>query len=431
MIAFWISLPLGLRYALVAILGLAGGALANYVIYRFAYFNPQPISPWGPAPEDGPPRRATDRIPVVGWLGLSRESACHGRGFWFRPLLIELAMAIALPSLYWFETQALGLLPGGLRVPRFQASYEPVATQIFFSHLLLVVLMVAATFIDFDEKTIPDIITIPGTLIALILTSLTASIFMPTALPVGGIAAGVLPTTFDSPQYAAAAKWGEGTGLAAGLAIWSCWCFALADRRWSSVIFRRRGLSRAIRHFVAGLFYYGFWKLLATIWVLGAIGIVAVWSMGIANWLGLFSSLVGLAVGGGTIWAIRIVASLALRMEAMGFGDVTLMAMIGAMIGWQASLIAFFLSPFAAIVIVVVRFIVTRDHSTPFGPYLCAGTMLTILFWDRVYNGTFALQLQMLGPMLVALCLTMLGLMAFMLLVWRQLKLLLIGRARD
>ncbi len=50
MVAFWIGLPPGLRLLLVALLGLAGGALANYVIYRFAYFNPRPISPWGPVP---------------------------------------------------------------------------------------------------------------------------------------------------------------------------------------------------------------------------------------------------------------------------------------------------------------------------------------------------------------------------------------------
>jgi leader peptidase (prepilin peptidase)/N-methyltransferase len=427
-IAFWIGLPIEFRYALVAVFGLAGGALANYVIYRFAYFDPRPISPWGPCPDDVPPRRATDRVPVIGWLGLRRESVLHGSGFWFRPLLIELAMAIALPALYWFETQAGGLLPVALRVPRILGFYEPFATQIFFSHLLLMVLMVAATFIDFDEKTIPDIITIPGTLIALIIASLTTFTFMPTALPVAGVATDVAATTFDSPQYAAAGKWETIIGLATGLGIWSVWCFALADRRWSGVILRRRGLSRALGHFIVGLFHYGFWKVLATIWLIGAIGIAVVWNIGGANWLGLFSSLVGLAVGGGTVWAIRIVATLALRMEAMGFGDVTLMAMIGAMIGWQGAMIAFFLSPFAAIVIVLARYIITRDPYTPFGPYLCAGTVLTILYWDRVYNGTFAPQLLMIGPMMIALCITMLGLMAFMLLVWRQIKLALLGK---
>jgi leader peptidase (prepilin peptidase)/N-methyltransferase len=422
-IAFWIGLPLELRFALVAVVGLAAGALANYVIYTFAYLNPRPISPWGPLPEKGPERMISDRIPVVGWLGLRRESSLHGPGFWIRPMLIELAMAIALPALYSFETQTGGLLPEQARIPAFLTLFEPVATQIFFAHTLLVVLMVAATFIDFDEQTIPDIITIPGTLIALIIASMTVFTFMPTSVP-----AGVLPTTFDSPAFAAAAKWWTGTGWGTGLGIWTVWCFALADRRWSGVVFRRRGLSRAIKHFISGLFHYGTWKVLAAIWVLGLIGISVVWNIGGANWTGLFSSLVGLAVGGGTVWAIRIVATSALQMEAMGFGDVTLMAMIGAFVGWQAATIAFFLSPFAAIVIVLVRYIITRDAYTPFGPYLCAGTMLTILYWDRFYNGSFAGQLQVMGPMFIWLCIAMLGLMAVMLFVWRLIKMAIFRR---
>ncbi len=422
MIAFWIGLPIGLRLALLAILGLLGGALANYVIYTFAYFNPRAISPWGQASEAAPQRKASDRMPVLGWWGLRREASIHGRGFWIRPLLIELAMAIALPALYWFETQAGGLLPPEARVPAFLALFEPTGTKIFFAHAILLNLMVAATFIDFDEKTIPDVITIPGTLTALVIASFTVAVFMPTSLPVGGLATSVVPTTFNSPWFAPPAKWMTTTGLWTGIAIWSGWCFALADRRWSGVILRRRGLSRAIEHFVNGVFHYGFWKVLVAMWLIGTIGISIVWNMGGNHWIGLLSALAGLAVGGGVVWAIRIVATWSLNMEAMGFGDVTLMAMIGAFIGWQAAIIAFFLSPFAAIVIVLVRYIVTRDAYTPFGPYLCAGTMLTILFWDDVFNDWLAPNLKMIGPMLLWLCLTMLVLMAIMLFVWRHIK---------
>jgi leader peptidase (prepilin peptidase) / N-methyltransferase len=104
---------------------------------------------------------------------------------------------------------------------------------------------------------------------------------------------------------------------------------------------------------------------------------------------------------------------------------VTLMAMIGAFVGWQAALIAFFLSPFAAIVIVLVRYVVTRDAYTPFGPYLCAGMILTILWWDRLYSGWLVNNLLLMGPVLLWFSIAMLGLMAVMLFVWRHIKRLL------
>ncbi len=424
-IAFWIGLSLELRLVLVAMLGLVGGALANFVIYRFAYFNPRSISPWGKPPADAPPRRMSDRIPVIGWWGLRREVPIHGKGFWIRPLLVEIATSIALVALNQFETQTGGLLPVEARGPAFLTLFEPVGTRIFFSHAILLILMVAATFIDFDERTIPDVITIPGTLAALMIASMTVFVFMPTALPVAGLAESIVPTTYDSPWLVGPGKWGTTTGLWTGVGIWTAWCFALADRRWSGVILRRRGISRAIQHFIAGLFHYASWKIIAAMWLLGVIGISFVWNLGGANWQGLFSALVGLAVGGGVIWAIRIVATWALNMEAMGFGDVTLMAMIGAFVGWQAAIIAFFLSPFAAIVIVLTRYIITRDAYTPFGPYLCAGTMLTIVFWNHFYNNWLAGNLLLMGTMLLYLCIAMLGLMAGMLFVWRHIKLAL------
>ena len=49
------------------------------------------------------------------------------------------------------------------------ADFSPYANSLFFVHAVLFILMVAATFIDFDERIIPDLITIPGTLLGLLL----------------------------------------------------------------------------------------------------------------------------------------------------------------------------------------------------------------------------------------------------------------------
>lgn len=425
------GLAVEVRFAILALLGLAAGGLANHIIYTYAYFNPRPISPWKAADAATPPRRFSDRMPVVGWWGLRRESPIHGRGFWVRPMLIELATAAGFVLLYRFEALQGGPLPVEARVPLFLTTFESVGTWIFFTHAILLTLMVAATFVDFDEQTIPDIITLPGTLIGLVLGAITIDSFVPTSLPVGGVPSFVLPTTFDSPWFARPNDYMGMPGLRVGLLIWTVWCFAIADRRWSGAVLRRRGVSRAIGHFWAGLFKYGFWKVLAAIWLVGVVGISIVWNVGENPWLGLFTSLVGLAVGGGAVWAIRIIGSWGLGVEAMGFGDVTLMAMIGAFIGWQAVLVSFVFAMFSACAISIVMYIVTRDTHLPFGPYLCCGALLAMLFWDGSYNDYLAFNLLTIGDVMLWISFVFLGLLGVTLYVWRLIKVRLFYASED
>ena len=110
-----------------------------------------------------------------------------------------------------------------------------------------------------------------------------------------------------------------------------------------------------------------------------------------------------------------------MRREAMGFGDVTLMAMIGAFLGWQAALLTFFLAPFTSIVIVLVKLLITGEKETPFGPYLSAGAVLTVVFWPRLF-AWFEPNLNILGPMLLPFAAAMLGLMGVMLFVMQIVK---------
>ena len=72
-----------------------------------------------------------------------------------------------------------------------------------------------------------------------------------------------------------------------------------------------------------------------------------------ASWTGITEHLrasgsawLGLIVGAGLTQFVRKTAGFVFRREAMGFGDVTLMGMIGAFMGWQAAVLTFFLAPF-------------------------------------------------------------------------------------
>lgn len=416
----WLNWPLAVQLVLITLVGLVIGAIANHVIYSCAYFNPRPISPWMTPHPDAPPRQRGDRIPIWGWFGLARESSIHGRHHYWRPMAIELATIVGLIAYYFYAVRWAGLLPPAARVPVFVGIYQPIACVMFAVHSVLFGLLIAATFIDFDERTIPDEITVPGTIFGIVAGSLSLYTLPPTAL--GGF---VLPTTFDSPWMSElpainpTSPWFAARGILVGLAIVAVFCFALCDRRFTFRMIQRRGISGATAHFFAILRRSPYTKRAAILWIGMSIFVAAMFKIGGDTWHGCLTSLIGLAVGGGTVWAIRIVASGAMNRVAMGFGDVTLMAMVGTMVGWQATLIAFFLAPFTSIVIVLLRWLMTGDKETPFGPYLAAGTVLTIVFWDSIYNARFAVQLQFLGGMLLYLAAFMLVAMAVMLTVWR------------
>ena len=97
------ALHISLQLLIVGVIGACLGALVNYAVYRFAWFHPREITPWGPKPAKAPQRSWSDLMPIVGWWGLRREHTIHGSGFWIRPLLIESLLAIGLMTLYWWE----------------------------------------------------------------------------------------------------------------------------------------------------------------------------------------------------------------------------------------------------------------------------------------------------------------------------------------
>ena len=101
---------------------------------------------------------------------------------------------------------------------------------------------------------------------------------------------------------------------------------------------------------------------------------------------GLAHSLAGFLVGGGIVWVVRIIGAWILKREAMGFGDVILMAMIGSFLGWQATTMVFFIAPICALAVVIVMFVLRRSsQEIPYGPYLSLAALLLIVFWKELW----------------------------------------------
>ena len=436
---FLLAIPIELRLAVLAVVGAFVGGQLNRAIYRLGW-EPRDIGPWSAAPENALPRNWFDCVPIVGWLGLRRESNIHGRGYWLRPLLIELTTAIGFAWLYHWNVQQAGLIA----VPPGKHPFDAFLLHThFLLQVVLISLLITATFIDFDEQTIPDAITLPGTLIALMFAALVPVSRLPVVMAKAPTE-GLQLIRLETPQQLTALSperlpdwptwYFESQGLACGIACFVGWCLAILPLLW----FTRHGFAKSFQYLIAHIIrprrktkrpegaiprqIHPLIVVIFALMIIGPIGISMCWMRGGIFWASLLSSLLGLAFGGGLIWAVRILGSWALQREAMGFGDVTLMAMIGAFVGWQPSLIIFFLAPLAAVVIAVLQFIFTGRHDIAFGPYLSLGTLILLLGWKDIWNN-WAVQIFTLGGTsilsILVVCLCLMGAMLF---VWRVLK---------
>lgn len=133
-------------------------------------------------------------------------------------------------------------------------------------------------------------------------------------------------------------------------------------------------------------------------WLCSADGALGAWVPPMAL-RALGGSVLGLMVGGGVVWAVRILGSLAFNKEAMGLGDVHLMAGVGAVLGWIDPTLAFFLAPFTGILWVVLslasKALFNRAGAhLPYGPQLALMTVSIVLFKPLAEAGLTALMGQ-------------------------------------
>jgi leader peptidase (prepilin peptidase)/N-methyltransferase len=94
----------------------------------------------------------------------------------------------------------------------------------------------------------------------------------------------------------------------------------------------------------------------------------------------LAASLIGILVGGGLILITALLGSMALRKEAMGMGDVKLMAMVGGVVGWKLSVIIYFLAPFFALLGAIPLLWSGKERKLPYAPFLSVATLVALPF---------------------------------------------------
>ena len=73
--------------------------------------------------------------------------------------------------------------------------------------------------------------------------------------------------------------------------------------------------------------------------------------------------------------------------EAMGLGDGTLTAMVGAWIGWRASVLAFFMAAFIGLAHGLAQLVRHRASELPYAPSLCLASAAVIIGWQPLWRG--------------------------------------------
>ena len=96
---------------------------------------------------------------------------------------------------------------------------------------------------------------------------------------------------------------------------------------------------------------------------------------------GWLSSLIGIAIGGGSLWLIAEAYYRVRHEEGLGMGDVKMLAMIGAFLGWPLTLMTLMMASFAGSIVGLALILSGRGgmkYALPFGTFLAMGAALAV-----------------------------------------------------
>ena len=106
--------------------------------------------------------------------------------------------------------------------------------------------------------------------------------------------------------------------------------------------------------------------------------------------LGIVEAIIGLLVGGGSLYAMAILGDWLFKKDSMGGGDIKMAGMLGAFLGWQKILFIFISSAALGLVVSVIMMIFSaklrKERVIPFGPFLAAAAFIAIVYGDQLIS---------------------------------------------
>lgn len=106
--------------------------------------------------------------------------------------------------------------------------------------------------------------------------------------------------------------------------------------------------------------------------------------------ISLIGATIGAAAGGGSLWLMGFLWEKLRGVEAMGLGDVKMMAMVGAYLGWRLTILTIFIGVFSGsiigIAVMAYRGRRNLQMMLPFGIFLGIGTIVSLLIGSRIVD---------------------------------------------
>ncbi|MGE3852986.1 MAG: A24 family peptidase [Planctomycetota bacterium] len=430
-------MPTWLVLVFAGMVGACIGSFLNVVVWRLPRRCMSLIAPGSHCPSCKTPIRAYDNIPVFSWFLLrGRCRSCKGR-ISFRYPAVEAFTAGMFALVVWLDVIHSGV-----------SGWQPWLLAV--THCVFISIMIAAALIDADLTVIPDELTWGGVAVILLLAACS---------PMHGgappPASGLPEQTQQYPRFTPTYQMtqagidqrivrytlDDGTQFviqpAAFLEIdGKMWIKAAPPSPTQTQALIPHGpppIVEATRNGRTQLYRCapapngaGGWVMTPVSMPGAGAGMVQVagqwpasailpasdgtddapapwWRAHMRSFLG---ALFGALIAGGGMWLLRGLATgmmirKALRYgqgAAMGMGDVKLLMLSGAMIGWPGALLSIFGGAALGLIVTVPMLILKKQHLFPFGPFLAAAAVGILVFHSQV----LALMTEYWGPILAA-----------------------------
>ena len=367
---------------LATVHGACIGSFLNVVIYRLPE-GKSLITPGSMCPKCGHKLAWYDNVPVLSWLWLGGKCRYCKAPISFQYPLIELLTGLMFGMVFWVWYMS------GLRPELSETTGLPGSWPALLVVLTMLAALMAGSVIDIKLYIIP--LSLPWLMV------IVAGLVYPLSVQLGWLdmVYDLLPRmgAWHHLPYVPDGGWelGLGIGGMVGLAVangllWKKWIPRSFDEEpgeegagdtpeeWLAHPHPRREVSKELLFLV--------WPMAGAL--VGAVVTVGVDSASVPGWLDtLGASLTGLVLGAGLIWAVRVLGTLGFGKEAMGLGDVHLMAGLGMVLGWMDAVVLFFVAPFMGLLAALVMeirkvFAKGEPRYLPYGPYLALAALVMV-----------------------------------------------------